>query len=93
MGWGGLGNGELIKAAEGAGFDVFVTGDKTLEFEQNLKSAKIGVVSLSAPHWPLVRHHVDQIARAIDGAVPGSFTRVNVGQFSRGRKPKPPTLG
>ena len=46
-------NGELLSAAEVAGFEVIVTGDKTLEYEQNMKDRKIAVVSLSAPHWRL----------------------------------------
>jgi len=53
MGFGGLKNGELLSAAEVAGFEVIVTGDKTLEYEQNMKDRKIAVVSLSAPHWRL----------------------------------------
>ena len=36
MGWGGLKNGRLLDTAEGAGFDVLITGDKTLEYEQNI---------------------------------------------------------
>lgn len=93
MGCGGLQNGELLTVAESAGFDVFVTGDKTVQFEQNMSQTKIGVVSLSAPHWPLIKGHIDRIALAIEGATPGSFTRVNVGVFGRGRKPNRPTLG
>jgi hypothetical protein len=37
MGWGSLKNGELLKAAEDAGFEVFVTGDRSLEYEQNMR--------------------------------------------------------
>jgi hypothetical protein len=49
-GWSGLKNGELLEAAESAGFTVFITGDKTLEYEQNLSGRKIAIISLSAPH-------------------------------------------
>lgn len=34
QGWAGLKNGELLKAAEDNGFEVFVTGDQTLLYEQ-----------------------------------------------------------
>jgi hypothetical protein len=34
MGWAGLKNGELLQAADGKGFDVFLTGDQTLSLEQ-----------------------------------------------------------
>jgi hypothetical protein len=50
-GFSGLKNGELLNAAEIAGFDVLLTGDKTLEYEQNLAARNIAVIALSAPHW------------------------------------------
>ena len=87
MGFGGLKNGELLSAAEAAGFDVLVTGDKTLEYEQNMKDRMIVVVSLSAPHWRLVKDHVGRIAIAVEIAVPGSFTRVDCGKFARPKRP------
>jgi hypothetical protein len=37
LGWDKLKNGELLKAAEDAGFDVFVTPDKNIRHQQNLK--------------------------------------------------------
>ncbi len=87
-GWAGLKNGELLTAAEAAGFEVLVTGDKTVQFEQNMKHRKIAVVSLSAPHWQLVKNHVRQIAQAIETATSGSFSRVDCGKFVRPRRPK-----
>jgi hypothetical protein len=57
---------------------------------------KIAVVSLCAPHWPIVKNHVKRIALSIEGAIPSSFTRVDVGGFSRPKGasgPTDPTLG
>jgi putative NIF3 family GTP cyclohydrolase 1 type 2 len=48
MSWGGLKNGLLLNAAEDAGFDVLVTGDLSLQYQQNLTDRRIAVVSLSA---------------------------------------------
>ena len=45
MGWSGLKNGELLRAAEQSGFDVLLTGDQTLHQEQNLAGA----------HWRSLR--------------------------------------
>jgi predicted nuclease of predicted toxin-antitoxin system len=53
MGWAGWSNGELLDAAQQAGFDVLVTGDLSLQFQQNLKTREIAIVSLSANNWPL----------------------------------------
>ena len=44
----GLENGELIKAGEIAGFDVFLTIDQGIEYQQNLKERKIAIVILRA---------------------------------------------
>jgi putative NIF3 family GTP cyclohydrolase 1 type 2 len=87
MGFAGLKNGELLKQAEASGFDVFITGDKTLEYEQDMRNRKIAVVSLSAPHWQIVKPHVDRVILAVEKAMPGSFTRVECGLFSRKRNP------
>lgn len=43
-GFGGLKNGELLAAAEGAGFDVLLTVDRGFQYEQNLSGRKIAVV-------------------------------------------------
>jgi len=88
LGWGGLRNGELLRAAADAAFDVFVTGDRRLEYQQNLAGLRLAIVSLSAPNWPIIKHHVPKIVAAIDGAVAGSFTRVDCGTFVRRQRPR-----
>ena len=94
MGWGGFKNGALLKAAEDSGFDVLVTGDLSIERQQNLKGRKLAIVSLSAHNWRIIKSHVAKIAAAVDGAGPGSFVRVECGRFSRrGAKPEGPSLG
>jgi len=62
-GMAGLKNGELLEAAVRAGFDVLVTGDKTLHHEQNLAAWNIAVVSLSAVEWPLIKGDCAQDCR------------------------------
>jgi hypothetical protein len=66
----GLKNGELLKAAVEAGFDVLVTGDKTLQYEQNLSGDKIAVVSLSANGWRIIAPYVAKIAVAVESHLP-----------------------
>jgi hypothetical protein len=73
MGWGELKNGELLQMAEGSGIDVFITGDRSLVYEQNLAGRRLAIVALSANNWPIVKNYVAQILAAIDSAVPGSF--------------------
>lgn len=48
-GWSSLNNGELIAAAEAAGFEVLVTTDKNLKYQQNLTGRCIAIVVLHTP--------------------------------------------
>jgi len=52
-GWDTLSNGDLLAAAEAAGFDVFVTADKNMRYQQNLVGHRIGLVVLGTPQWPV----------------------------------------
>ena len=88
MGWGGLKNGRLWEAAESAGFDILITGDKTLEYEQNLKQRHISLVALSAVNWPVIEPNLAKIVVAVDKAEPGTLTRVDCGAFSRRSRPE-----
>jgi hypothetical protein len=48
-GWAGLKNGELLRVAADAGFEVLVTADSNLQFQQNLSLAQLGIVLFVAP--------------------------------------------
>ncbi len=86
MGWAELKNGELLRAAEEHGLDVFVTGDKSLVDEQNLAGRRLAIVALSADNWPIIKDYVPRILSAIESAGPGSFQTVDCGRFTR-KKP------
>jgi hypothetical protein len=77
-GWDMLSNGDLLAEAERAGFDVFLTADKNIRYQQNLAGRRIAVVVLSTPQWPLVRLHVVKIAAAVNAAMPGSYSEVDI---------------
>ena len=89
-GFGGFKNGELLKAAEDAGYDVLLTGDLSLEYQQNLTGRKIAIVSLSVNSWRIVQNHIPAIAAAIAAANPGSFSRVDCGRYKPSKKPHDP---
>ena len=74
--WSTLSNGELLRAAEDAGFDVLLTTDKNLAFQQSLKDRRIAVVVLGNPQWPVARQHVQVIVAAVNAAAPGSYAVV-----------------
>lgn len=77
-GWGRLENGALLDAAEAAGFEVFVTVDKNLSYQQDLAKRRIAIVVLGKGRWSLIKPHVAQIVAAVNAATPGSFTEVDI---------------
>jgi hypothetical protein len=77
-GWAQLDNGQLLDAAEAAGFEVLITTDKNLRYQQNLRSRKIAVVVLGKARWSLIKRHVGEVLAAVDEAVPGGFREVDV---------------
>lgn len=82
QGWSGLKNGELLQTAENDGFGLFVTGDQTLSYEQNLAGRQIAIVVLSAIEWHIIYRNLKIIRAAVDAAAPGSLTIVDCGIFS-----------
>jgi hypothetical protein len=51
-GWGGLKNGKLLACAE-AEFEIFLTADRNLSFQQNITKFRIGIIVLAAPNTQL----------------------------------------
>jgi len=76
VGWHELENGQLIQYAEAAGYDVLLSTDKNIRYQQNLKDRKIALVVLGNSQWPVVRLHLDRIAAAVNASTAGSYTEV-----------------
>ena len=76
--WDELNNGELLGAAEDAGFEVLVATDQRMMQQQSLLGRKIAVVVLSKANWRLIKPAVLQIVAAILAVQPGSFTIVSI---------------
>jgi predicted nuclease of predicted toxin-antitoxin system len=77
-GWQELENGELLAEAEAAGFEVMVTTDKNLSYQQNLSGRKIAIVVLGQGRWTLVQPYIAQVVAAVNAAIPGSFAEVEI---------------
>jgi hypothetical protein len=76
--WAGLKNGELLTRAEAAGFSVFLTGDQSLEYQQNISKRRLGVVVLRADSNALedLLPLIPAALAAIVGIQPGQVVRV-----------------
>jgi len=77
-GWDNLGNGELLDVAEAAGFDVFVTTDRNIRYQQNLTGRRIAVVVLGKGRWKLIKGRLPEVAAAVAAARPGSVAEVDI---------------
>lgn len=77
-GWDTLKNGDLLDAAEAAGFDVFLTTDRNLRHQQNLTGRKIAIVVLGKGRWRLIKNRLPAIAAVVAAATPGSFAEVEI---------------
>ena len=77
--WAGLKNGELLTKAEAAAFSVFVTGDQSLQFQQNLSTCTLGVVVLCAVSTALedIEPLIQAALAAIADVQPGQVIRVS----------------
>jgi hypothetical protein len=80
MGWDRTVNGELIRAAEAAGFEVFLTCDQNLSYQQDLSGRKIAIVESTSNNWTIVRLHIEEICRAVKSCSAGSYIRVICGK-------------
>jgi hypothetical protein len=78
IGWHQLKNGDLILQAEHAGYEVLLSTDKNIRYQQNLSDRKIALVILNHSQWPAVQLHLDSIVKAVNGALPGSYTEVDI---------------
>lgn len=76
--WHELKNGELLSQAENAGYDVLLTSDKNMRYQQNLAQRKIAIVVLGNQQWPEVKMNLAAVVAAINTAVPGSYTEVPI---------------
>ncbi len=81
LGWSTLKNGELLAAAESNGFEVFVTTDTNLAYQQNLSNREIAIVVLSTTSWPRIQKSVAAIVNAIDAARPNSYKVVSIDEI------------
>jgi hypothetical protein len=87
LGWASIKNGALLKLIEAGGFDVFITGDKNMQDQQELRGRSFAVLVLSAISWPIIRNHLAVVGQAVERSARGTIVLVECGVFvnRRGR--------
>src|SRR6266850_6237526 len=75
LGWSTLENGALLAAAEGS-FELLITTDQKLRYQQNLTGNTIRILVLMTTSWPRIQKSIPQILEAIDHMSPGEFLEI-----------------
>lgn len=89
MGWATLTNGDLLTAAEKAGFDVMLTADQRIRYQQNLQDRRIALVVVSLNSKTVLLQHLSLVQAAIDRAGPGGYEDVEIPRPTLVRNPWP----
>ena len=76
-GWGGVKNGELLRLAEGK-FELFITSDQNIRYQQNLADRRLPVLELSTNKLRRIAAGADLILAAIAAMQPGEFRQLQV---------------
>jgi hypothetical protein len=74
-GWSSLSNGDLLAAAEQTGYDLFITTDQNLRYQQNL-TGRLAILVLKTTSWPKMRQHIARIQGAVDAMTEGSYVEI-----------------
>jgi hypothetical protein len=76
-GWGGLKNGDLLRLAEGE-FDLFITSDQNIRYQQNLAGRRISILELSTNDLRRIEAAADQIQAAVAAIKPGELRYLEI---------------
>jgi|ERR1044072_9772248 hypothetical protein len=77
LGWSHLANGELLAAAEDS-FDLFITTDQQICYQQNLGGRRLAILVLLTTSWPRLQNCIPQIQEAVERMGPGEYREVSV---------------
>lgn len=77
MGWGQMENGDLLREAEAAGFDLLIICDKNLRHQQNLTGRRLAILELWTNHRPTLEQHWPLIGKTASAMQPGQYLALN----------------
>ena len=82
QGWANVKNGKLLRAANDAGFDVFVTADKNMYYQQNFDGQRISAVVVPSNRKSQVQKYVPALLQSLAHVVPGQKVVMDLGADS-----------
>ena len=78
QGWSDLSNGDLLEHAVEEGYEVLITTDQNMRYQQNLDTWPICVVVIMSNRWPLIQPRVGDVRATVSASKPGQFTEVAI---------------
>ncbi|MDZ4202561.1 MAG: hypothetical protein U1C96_10510 [Gallionella sp.] len=79
MGWEGLKNGNLLRAANDAGFNALVTADKNMHYQQNFDGLQISAVVIPTNRRRLVQKCISALRQSLENLKPGQKVVMDLG--------------
>jgi hypothetical protein len=89
LGWSTIQNGDLIRAAEEAGFAVLITCDRNIRHQQNLVGRQLALIELTTNQWVTIRDNFANVLSVVETARPGSYATIRLPRPPRRRRPYP----
>ena len=77
-GWSALHNGELLDVAEQEGYDLLMTTDQNLRYQQHLADRQLAIIVLLSTSWPRIQLRVDTIQAAVASIVAGGYQEIPI---------------
>jgi len=77
LGWSELENGDLLREAESKSYDILITTDQNLKYQQNLTGRTIAILVLRTTAWPVIRLHLDKISKRVDVLKSGDYVEIS----------------
>ncbi len=71
-------NGDLLDKAEEDGFELLITTDQNLRYQQNLAGRRLGILILLSTSWPRIKLRIGEIQAAVNRMQPGDYREVAV---------------
>jgi len=78
QGWSTLHNGQLLVMAEQAGFDIFITTDQNLKYQQQITGRHLAILVLGTTSWPRLQPHSDAIRQIVEQLPPGGYQEFRI---------------
>ncbi|HEY1629030.1 MAG TPA: hypothetical protein VGF52_04170 [Tepidisphaeraceae bacterium] len=72
-----MSNGDLLTAAE-TSFDVLITTDQNLRYQQNLSGRRLRILVLPTTSWPKLKKHLSPIADAVSTLREGEYRELSL---------------